>query len=390
MNRIASLLLVLMAVSCRLAVATEAEVIEPADPTATMSVDDEASPPRAWGVKDDKEHHVSEEVVHEEALDEARDHTHEEPPPRDTTEASAPQQPRRWGTHSPEAEAATIEEASNETKNASTQSTDNNTQHTIPFLTKKKRVDPPAGYKMVARVFIDPHDKHAHFDFNVPLIPYFDCSSTGLTTTQIPLQHATMRHSLAHTHSRAFARGNMHPIILLALNPCIVDLNSGESLTLQAGQMILLEDVLKPGHSLSGLDDYELSVLFLTLPITHHHVGKSNLCLERLQVLDKDMADPCPVDNQAPVSASTSTSRRLPASSRTARTLAWGLIGLSLSTLAADFLGKTAPLWLAVGVGGTCFVAGTTYVFVTLAERLYQEMELLLEQRKLAQSDDGP
>ena len=52
----------------------------------------------------------------------------------------------------------------------------------------------------------------------------------------------------------------------------------------------------------------------------------------------------------------------------------------------AFFLGKVAPLWLSVGVGGMCFIVGGTYATVTCGEYLWQEGELALERRRLASS----
>jgi hypothetical protein len=52
----------------------------------------------------------------------------------------------------------------------------------------------------------------------------------------------------------------------------------------------------------------------------------------------------------------------------------------------ADFLGKTAPLWLAVGVGGGCFVAASTYGFCQAGDALWTAAEVWYYQRKLGES----
>jgi hypothetical protein len=51
-----------------------------------------------------------------------------------------------------------------------------------------------------------------------------------------------------------------------------------------------------------------------------------------------------------------------------------GILGLSLTTLLADFLAKTTPLWLAVGIGGTCLVAGGTVGAIVTGEYVYAWM----------------
>jgi hypothetical protein len=52
----------------------------------------------------------------------------------------------------------------------------------------------------------------------------------------------------------------------------------------------------------------------------------------------------------------------------------------------ADFLCKTAPLWLAVGVGGGCFVAASTYSFCQAGDALWTAAEVWYYQRKLGES----
>jgi hypothetical protein len=54
-----------------------------------------------------------------------------------------------------------------------------------------------------------------------------------------------------------------------------------------------------------------------------------------------------------------------------------------MSTLAGDFMGKVAPLWLAVVFGGGCFVTGGTYGFVKLSEYGLDEVEMWQERRQL-------
>jgi hypothetical protein len=52
----------------------------------------------------------------------------------------------------------------------------------------------------------------------------------------------------------------------------------------------------------------------------------------------------------------------------------------------ADFLGKTAPLWLAVGVGGGCFVAASTYCFCQAGNAVWTALEVWYQQRRLGES----
>ena len=113
-----------------------------------------------------------------------------------------------------------------------------------------------------------------------------------------------------------------------------------------------MEDVLIDGHKMRPVSNHHpVRVMFLTLPKTHYSTGKDKISIPSPY---RNSNDPCPIPD------GTSSNTALQRVSRDGRILrvALGVAGLSLSTIVADFLGKTAPLWLAVGVGGLFFVAG--------------------------------
>jgi hypothetical protein len=278
---------------------------------------------------------------------------------------------------------------------------------------------PPDGYALSARVYIDPHDKLAHFDSTVQQVPFWDCGHSGSTTSSLPLKSAYFRHSLTGATSWSGTDGK-HAVLVVALSPMAMDLNSGESREFGAGSVILLEDVLIAGHRMRPLGSTKegVSVLFLTLPQQFAHAGRDHISLPASFLKPARRDDPCPnehpLDDDArgagfgasndtvvssknevsvggPPSDPLATMEELGPSNSglshwTPRRVRRGLLtifGLSLSSLAADFLAKTAPLWLAVGVGGTCFVAACTWTMTAGGDALWMAVELQLERRKL-------
>ena len=352
------------------------------------------------------------------------------PKAKDETESSsneetATHKQRLWGSpassgHAPvnnnnninNNDSQNTEDSTTSSSSAQSDSTENATRiphpH-IPFVAGNKHNNnnnndvqhPPDGFAVSARVYIDPTDRLAHFDDGPAIaLPYWDCGATGATTSPIPLKNGYFRHALASTATSWTGTDGKHPVLTVALSPVVVELNSGETQTFQAGQVFLLEDVLLSGHRLKPLNGRDLKVLFLTLPQQHYHTGKQHVSLQVVNSNNnnnnnnkKGQQDPCPDQptttkadgnnysfQAAPDSSGMTT---LGGQQRRIRLTILGALGMSLSTLAADFLGKTAPLWLAVGVGGTCFVAGGTYAVTTAGDKLLTALELWTEQRRL-------
>lgn len=274
------------------------------------------------------------------------------------------------------------------------------------FVAKSKpnaQSSPPEAFIITARVYIDPSDKLAHFDDETLQIPYWDCGYTGSTTSPLPLKDAYFRHALTGATSWTGTDGR-HAVLVVALSPLAMDLNSGESHNFSAGSVILLEDVLLPGHKMRPLQNsgQGVQVLFLTLPQQHTHTGKKHISLPPSFLAHR--VDPCPnqhpndawsessadgslVDSSVSPPPKLSIKPRFSWSPHYVRRVVLGLLGLSMSTLAADFLGKTAPLWLAVGVGGTCFVAAGTWVVTVGGDALLTALEVWRERRRLGGGD---
>ena len=273
--------------------------------------------------------------------------------------------------------------------------------------THPPRHPPPEGFEISTRVYIDPADKLAHIDNEALTLPYWDCGVSGSTTSPILVKDATFRHSLTPTTSwrrtatssstRASnaASDGTHPLVAVALSPLTIETNSGESKSVTAGEAFLLEDGLLPGHKLVPVSHHELQVLFLTLRQTHYHPGKERFHLQTSSTKSaSSIDDPCPFpldENLRDSSASTSQGPHMTTNNNNGngrianfiRRGLFGLIGLSFSTLVADFIGKTAPLWLAVGVGGTCFVVGGTLISIVVGEHTLTTIEVWLEQQRL-------
>lgn len=279
----------------------------------------------------------------------------------------------------------------------------------LPFVSKKTHhsANPPEGYTVSARVYTDPHDKLAHFDDSPLRIPYWDCGAAGSTTSPLPLKDAYFRHALTGSTSWSGTDGK-HAVLVIALSPILMELNSGEVNEFGAGSVILLEDVLLPGHKMKPAHNngnQGVSLLFLTLPQQYIHTGREHTSLPKAFLKHKSRDDPCPTEHSGDLEELANrqveeTGGTLPSSptfTLNVRKVALSVLGLSMTTLAADFLGKTAPLWLAVGVGGTCFVVAGTWGIAVAGDALITAAQIWYERRRLGgandaetQHDEGP
>lgn len=313
----------------------------------------------------------------------------------------------------------------------------------IPFVaaTSKSQStnyhNPPEGFSLKARVYIDSNDAMAHFDYNLDnnidsttnalkqqlTIPYWDCGVTGSTTSPIRLKDAYFRNAMGCSTSWNGGTDPLHPTLAIALTSCFIELNSGESMEIESGDIILLEDTIRPGHKFSPLLSFpknnnkanEIKILFITLPQHHYHAGKEHLSLK--EAITMTNRHPCPDitttttntnqrqrKNEFQRSVDTSTSGIIKNRSlhdiifkqsklsfwnaKRIRYIILGTIGLSISTLIADFIGRTAPLWLAAGIGGIFVVGFGTYGFTLLSNQLISDIQLWYEKRNLLLSDD--
>jgi hypothetical protein len=305
-------------------------------------------------------------------------------------------------------------------------------------------INPPEGFTITARVYIDSQDKLTHFDVfdddanststtnqkkasasSRITLPYFECGVAGSTTAALAVKQIYFRHSLAaptsvFMESTGDSKTLMYPVLAVALTPLTIELDSGERMDVSAGDVVLFEDSIRPGHKLVVSKELShLTILVITLPYPHYHVGKQNLSIKAAIAKHSQKAAPCRVSSTTsdasnngrdsivdsgddlmekeinpgmkPDQSSSifSSTRRKTATAlfsengRRIRYVLFGTIGLSLSTLMADFLGRTAPLWLAVGVGGTCFVLGSTYGITLLSDSIYTTLSLWHERRLL-------
>jgi hypothetical protein len=284
-----------------------------------------------------------------------------------------------------------------------------------------QRRRPPEGFTLTARVYIDSSDNLAHFDYDETnpdtsggddddddndtarhcsiALPYFDCGALGSTTAALPVKHAYFRHALSAP--TVWTSPDRHATLAIALSPYRMELDSGEVWNGRAGDVILLEDAIRPGHRIVAADkQHAVSVLFVTLTKPHYHIGKQHLSLQK--AIAKSLPPPCPDEyfNATTHSSANATDplsetnvqtrdfvpRKIMAGSwdmRRLRLIALGTVALSLSTLMADFLAKTAPLWLAVGIGGTCFVVGATYGLTVAAEYAFTTLDVWRERQRL-------
>eukprot|EP00934_Nitzschia_sp_Nitz4_P006326 Nitzschia sp. Nitz4//scaffold228_size32365//30205//31683//NITZ4_007912-RA/size32365-processed-gene-0.35-mRNA-1//1//CDS//3329542837//6316//frame0 len=280
------------------------------------------------------------------------------------------------------------------------------------------------GFTIHCRVYTDPMDKMAHFD-NTPslLLPYGDCGVLGSNTLSIPTRHVTFRQLLVGSGSVPTAFGGdefgPHPQLLVALAPMEILLNSGQVQKFQPGDIILLEDVIDGGHILKAIPSNagrpeDRTAMLLTLDQNYHHVGKDKTSLDRYiqrALLDNDISTggPCPIGESSASSSTFSSMEGVVQNSLglaavrknfqqvqqtlqpfSMRRFSLAVVGLSLSTVLGDYMGKVAPLWLAVAFGGGCFVTGGTVLFVKMAETVWEEVEMWKERRPFAHGVSPP
>lgn len=274
----------------------------------------------------------------------------------------------RWGEHCPEV-------AHNSTVNNGGGGSATTVPPSFLSTSKTKSKSPPEGFVLSGRVYTSPQDKLAHFDFTDKIVlEYWECGVMGSTTSPLVVKNAYFRHALVGREPNLWSgtEYGTHPQLLIPLKgPLTLILNSGEHHVFQAGQVILLEDTVKGGHKIRS-DAGDLSALLLTLPQTHHKVGKD------VSSLTSSKKWACATSNDQQVVWNVRN-----------RTLIFGGIGLGLSSALSWFLAKVAPLWLSVGVGGMCLITGATLGAVQCGEYLYQEIELALEKHKLDDALDA-
>jgi hypothetical protein len=164
----------------------------------------------------------------------------------------------------------------------------------VPFKPKTgTALTPPPGFVIAARVYIDTTDKLAYIDQDQLTLPYWDCGAAGSTTSPLAVKEATFRHSLTPGQAWTATPDGKHPYLCIALSEFLLEVSSGDSKVIQPGQVILLEDVLIPGHKMRPLHHADVRVMFLTLPKTHYATGKDALSLPTTVVQN----DPCPVSS---------------------------------------------------------------------------------------------
>jgi len=314
----------------------------------------------------------------------------------------------------------------------------------IPFVNPFAK-----GFQITSRVFTDPDDKLAHFDdillekkeaeneneqTSTPssptrpiVLPYWECGVAGSTTVPVPLSSLTVRHVLGGSKPATFNKGcgrgeaggiggigiggsgndDTHPRLAVPLTPMKVSLNSGETRLFQPGDVILFENCLTGGHILQGHEGQDMIVILLTLPHPYHHVGKERNSLSSIFGYKFWKENPCKTGlKSSGVHGAFGNGRsdsneleginlednilvRLSRSSRVRRRLGLGVVGAGLSLALADFLGKVAPLALAVVAGGGLVFAGGTYGVVKIGEYGLDELDFWQERRLLRLQDAG-
>ena len=155
-----------------------------------------------------------------------------------------------------------------------------------------------------------------------------------------------------------------------------MELESGESRQFDAGDVILLEDAIQPGHRMVVAENNEMTVLFIALKSPLYRTGRNNSALQKLVT----SVQSCSLQGDSVVRSS---SPQLIFDTRMLRVAVVGTLALSLSVAVADILSKSVPLWLSVGFGGACFVTGMTWAVTSAVEWMATRLALWRERRRL-------
>lgn len=301
----------------------------------------------------------------------------------------------------------------------------------IPFMgaMNLEYQDPFAkGFEITTRVYTNPDDKLAHFDDeNFPkesdktsneksskpiVLPYWECGVAGSTTVPVPLSSLTVRHLLGGSKPGSFETGcgrgetvgvsgrgigassneNKHPRLIVPLTNMEIVLNSGQTRIFLPGDVILLENCLTGGHILQGHEGQDMVAMMLTLPHAYHHSGKENNSLSSIFEKNFWKQNPCNTGlassgGEQPSQGPRADLVQWTKSVRVRRRLGLGVIGAGISLALADFLGKVAPLKLAVVAGGGLVATGGTIGIVKLGELALDELDFWKERRQLRLQD---
>jgi hypothetical protein len=253
---------------------------------------------------------------------------------------------------------------------------------------------PPAGYSVDARVYVHPHNSLAYFDRTLlPTLPYWDCASTGITTPPLPLQHAVIRYSLSASSSQTTTSSsstNSSPLsssvcllIPLQQKPITLELSSGESKILLPGSVVWLDPNV-PSSSYRFVSNHEedMTILSLTLP-RHTPLHPPVLMKGSGTAASSSSSSSWPFfnthsknrmqggDNDEQASQCWMFVENEPSWRRRGITI----VGVAMSILIADWMGRVAPIWLSLGIGGGCWVIGGTWGFVQVMEPLLDRLE---------------
>ena len=293
----------------------------------------------------------------------------------------------------------------------------------VPFMGNTLNLeyqDPFAkGFEITTRVYTNPDDKLAHFDDetkndNPVVLPYWECGVAGSTTVPVPLSSLTVRHLLGGSKPGSFETGcgrgetvgvsgrgigaanneNKHPRLIVPLTTMEIVLNSGQTRIFLPGDVILLENCLTGGHILQGHEGHDMVAMMLTLPHAYVHSGKQKNSLSSIFEKNFWKQNPCNtglassggeqgLGSQGPGGDLVQWTK----SKRVRRRLGLGVIGAGISLALADFLGKVAPLKLAVVAGGGLVATGGTIGIVKLGELALDELDFWNERRQLKLQD---
>ena len=222
-------------------------------------------------------------------------------------------------------------------------------------------------------------------------IPFMECNSVGTTTPPIPAGSVSFRSftKSGHPTSWTYTHGFIVPLSSIEIEVQTTSMaftDSGKEaahsdakedtkkLIFNAGEIIWVDGE----YRMSSAGEQDLTALIIDVPKkegkTRDIFGLPNR--EIVNMMNCNESDMMRKDS-TPMGVVKNLAKDVPI-----RRTILASLGLSLSSLLTYFWIKVAPLQLAVGIGGTCLIAGGSLGIVIVGESVFDEIEAYLQKAK--------
>ena len=235
-----------------------------------------------------------------------------------------------------------------------------------------------------------------------PSIPFIECNSVGTTTPPIPAGTVSFRSfpKSAHPKTWTYTHGFIVPLSSIEIEvqtTSIADANvnvntegddedSEKKKTFKAGETIWVDGKYRMS---SADNEQDLSALIINVPKKDNKSHNIFGLLKRENINMKNCNEgDWTKENRFPMGVVKSLAKDVRGNVPVRKTIL-ATLGISLSSMLTYFWVKVAPLQLAVGVGGSCLIAGGSLGIIKGGEMLCDEIEGYLQQVKEEREEVG-